>query len=200
MCVCVDPWPDGQKMLLKLSDLDPNGLWLDEEIELPPVPWVGGEELRCERVTVRGRLVPASDGIDFEARFATRVHIHCMRCLAEVCRPLEGGFRLRLVPGPCPAEGSEEMDRQTSPEEVDLLEVANDEVDLVALLREQLDLAMPARVLCSTECKGLCSCCGSNLNDAACGCAREQDDPGGGLAQLRRILEQRQGSEPSGRN
>ena len=48
--------------------------------------------------------------------------------------------------------------------------VAHMLVDLSGLSREALVLAMPERVLCSQECKGLCAQCGTDLNASQCGC------------------------------
>ena len=38
------------------------------------------------------------------------------------------------------------------------------------VLREQLLLAVPMRVVCREDCKGLCPQCGSNLNTGKCEC------------------------------
>jgi uncharacterized protein len=43
-------------------------------------------------------------------------------------------------------------------------------VDVSGLSREALVLAMPDRILCSTDCKGLCAQCGADLNAVECGC------------------------------
>lgn len=40
-------------------------------------------------------------------------------------------------------------------------------------IRQNLLLALPAKPLCSVDCKGLCSVCGKNLNKGACGCASQ---------------------------
>jgi uncharacterized protein len=37
-------------------------------------------------------------------------------------------------------------------------------------IRQNLLLALPAKPLCSPNCKGLCVRCGKNLNKGACGC------------------------------
>lgn len=37
-------------------------------------------------------------------------------------------------------------------------------------IRQNLLLALPAKPLCSPDCKGLCAVCGKNLNKGACGC------------------------------
>lgn len=44
------------------------------------------------------------------------------------------------------------------------------ELDLEELLREELQLSWPSKVLCSEECKGICSVCGQNLNEGDCEC------------------------------
>ena len=46
--------------------------------------------------------------------------------------------------------------------------------DIKELVRDQIILNMPLRVLCSEECKGLCSICGCNLNNQTCDCMSEQ--------------------------
>jgi uncharacterized protein len=40
-------------------------------------------------------------------------------------------------------------------------------------IRQNLLLALPAKPLCSVDCKGLCSVCGKNLNKGSCGCASQ---------------------------
>jgi uncharacterized protein len=42
--------------------------------------------------------------------------------------------------------------------------------DLFPRVREELILDMPIKLLCREDCKGLCSKCGADLNEGACGC------------------------------
>lgn len=58
-------------------------------------------------------------------------------------------------------------------------------IDLGVLLREQIYLALPARVLCRSDCRGLCQQCGTDLNDARCSCL--QDGDGGPFSVLRQV-------------
>jgi uncharacterized protein len=44
-------------------------------------------------------------------------------------------------------------------------------------LREQVLLALPLKVICREDCKGLCPHCGANLNDGQCSCADPPEDP-----------------------
>lgn len=50
---------------------------------------------------------------------------------------------------------------------------------------------LPMRVLCSTECRGLCSTCGANLNFEECSCGKRAIDPR--LAVLGRLLNDKGG-------
>jgi uncharacterized protein len=49
-------------------------------------------------------------------------------------------------------------------------------VDLSALVREAVVLSLPAQIVCSESCKGLCPHCGRDLNQGACGCSDEEVD------------------------
>jgi uncharacterized protein len=42
------------------------------------------------------------------------------------------------------------------------------------ILHEQVLLALPMKVLCTLDCKGLCPACGTNLNTRSCNCAKEE--------------------------
>ena len=45
------------------------------------------------------------------------------------------------------------------------------------VLREQVLLALPLKVTCREECKGLCPHCGKNLNQEQCSCEVPIEDP-----------------------
>lgn len=45
------------------------------------------------------------------------------------------------------------------------------EINLGALLWQELVLALPIKVLCKPECKGICLECGKNLNQKSCNCS-----------------------------
>lgn len=49
-------------------------------------------------------------------------------------------------------------------------------VDLEPMIRDALILAMPFAPLCRTECLGLCSRCGGDLNKGECTCPPEFDE------------------------
>lgn len=47
--------------------------------------------------------------------------------------------------------------------------------DLDELLREDILLSLPTKVLCKSDCKGLCPMCGADLNNGPCGCKKPVD-------------------------
>ena len=55
--------------------------------------------------------------------------------------------------------------------------VADGVLDVDEVIRTDLLLALPSKHLCASDCKGLCSRCGANLNHGACSCPTGRDNP-----------------------
>ena len=66
----------------------------------------------------------------------------------------------------------------------------DDQIDLEQMVREQFQLALPMKPLCRDQCLGLCSGCGTNLNERRCTCDTRWRDPR--LAALEALLSDRQ--------
>jgi uncharacterized protein len=47
---------------------------------------------------------------------------------------------------------------------------------LADILAEQVNLALPMKVICSPDCRGLCPHCGANLNNEECRCEKNGSD------------------------
>ena len=57
------------------------------------------------------------------------------------------------------------------------VELGSEEViDITEDIRAELLLNLPANLLCSEDCQGLCSICGINLNKHTCDCVHEEFD------------------------
>ncbi|MCB2216743.1 YceD family protein [Desulfofustis glycolicus] len=125
-----------------------------------------------------------SDRVDVTGRMTVIVTAACDRC----CRPVSSELMIELtyhcrlgresVDGVATVAECREEDCQTLflPEPI---------IDLGILLREQIYLALPARVLCCSDCRGLCQQCGTDLNDTRCSCL--QDGDGGPFSVLRQV-------------
>ena len=51
--------------------------------------------------------------------------------------------------------------------------VKNDTVDLSVIVDDYIAMNIPVSFLCDENCKGLCSGCGTNLNDGDCKCNKQ---------------------------
>lgn len=49
-------------------------------------------------------------------------------------------------------------------------------IDISDELRQAILLALPLKPLCRAECRGLCTRCGSNMNQAACSCVNQPNE------------------------
>lgn len=105
-------------------------------------------------ITVAGRLV---------------VHIPCDRCLKDVPTvfPLEFERKVSLTD-----DCGEDEDNSNEANYID-----GYHLDVELLLCSEIIAGWPMKVLCSEDCKGICSVCGQNLNEGACDCEDTSLDP-----------------------
>ena len=69
-----------------------------------------------------------------------------------------------------------EFDESFSPEDEDFDEISynNAEIDIGELISEYCFINFPNKNLCREDCKGLCTSCGTNLNEEECQCSKEK--------------------------
>jgi uncharacterized protein len=126
------------------------------DLEVPIEPF----ELAGQTYTTKGGTVPAkldvshmTTGYALRLRASVRLEGPCMRCLEDAGRaPTEIDAREVDQPG-----GGDEL---SSPYLDGLA------LDVASWARDALVLALPAAIVCSDDCKGLCGVCGENLNEA----------------------------------
>lgn len=123
------------------------------------------------------------DDLFLSGKVGTTLTLSCDRCLGEARLTVEGSLALWLLT----------MERpELDPAKQDLIVLApgQREVDLSALMIESIKLAIPPKVLCRTDCRGLCPTCGADLNHGQCGCENtEMDDRWSALTEIRQKLE-----------
>jgi uncharacterized protein len=95
-------------------------------------------------------------GLLVQGKFRGSISIECVRCLSDFQQPLEVNF----------SELYAFNKRTVSESGLILPEDAH--IDLEPLVREYLLIEIPINPLCKTDCKGLCSFCGADLNQTAC--------------------------------
>jgi uncharacterized protein len=126
------------------------------------------------------------DGLKFRlvGRVTTVLKLSCGRCLESFRYPIDATFDLLFLPQ---AENTGEGEAEVKDEDLAAAFYRDEAIDLEQLMREQFYLALPMKPLCDAACRGLCPVCGTNLNDAACGCDTTWRDPR--LAGLQSLLD-----------
>jgi uncharacterized protein len=112
--------------------------------------------------------------IRLRGNFATSVETPCARCLEPVVQNVVRDFDLLYRPLGADA-GKEEMSVTAAEAEVSYYQ--GEGLLLEDVLREQILLAVPLKIICREDCKGLCPHCGKNLNVEQCSCAEPLADP-----------------------
>lgn len=99
-------------------------------------------------------------------RTASLPRFLCDRCLCDVRKPVEGDFTVVF--------SDVKAQEGNAGEEVRLIDVRRtNEIALDQDVIDTLMLAMPSKVLCRDDCKGLCMECGADLNESPCEHHRE---------------------------
>jgi uncharacterized protein len=102
------------------------------------------------------------------------LELQCARCLETVPQDIKREFELLYRPLGADA-GKDELSVTDAEAEIGYYQ--GEGLLLEDVLREQMLLALPLKVTCRADCKGLCPQCGKNLNQEQCSCSREVEDP-----------------------
>lgn len=134
-----------------------------------------------EDVSWRGPVEWAGDlqrfGLDVICRGMAKARVvqSCSRCLREVEIDLEAETTFTFVPES--PQGLEEEEVEVESEDPDFYLYQEGRLNLRDPVRDSLIMALPLQPVCREDCKGLCSNCGADLNEGACGCSQEDYDP-----------------------
>ena len=132
---------------------------IEIEEEIPASSWKldSSDITFVNSILLKSKFFRVRDKIIAETVVITHRDAVCSRCLRQTYQTLEQSF----------TKSSEDS------EVGEYLEVDDD-------IREDILLNFPAQVLCKQDCKGICSCCGVDLNHQECECK--------GMKILRKLL------------
>jgi len=172
----------GFPMFIELQELGLHPIDFEEEFRPGLIDLGADFQLRTPlRTAGRAQLVEEHHGkhqkikdIKLSGELSTRVERACARCLEPVVEDVASSFDLLYRPQGVDA-GREEMSVTSAEAEVSYYQ--GEGLLLEDVLREQVLLAVPLKVICREDCRGLCPQCGKNLNVEQCGCAEAPDDP-----------------------
>lgn len=179
-------------MQLSIASIrEQRGALLPFDFMVPPADLKGfGPEARpVGSVRVRGQVTNTGDSMLVEGQAQGEFAMTCARCLRPMRAPVTAEFQERFRrQGARPVDRAADRRPETGPElgdppvsldddQDDARSYHGDWLNLDEAVREALLLHMPMKPVCAPDCRGLCPQCGTNLNEAACGCEPETVDP-----------------------
>jgi uncharacterized protein len=169
-------------MFLDLKELELHPIEFKEEF-LPGAIDLGGDlrQRTSLQTTGRAELVEEHHGknkiikdIRLRGKLSADFELNCARCLDPVEQKVQRDFELLYRPLGTDA-GRDELSVTDAEAEIGYYQ--GDGLLLEDVLREQVLLALPVKVTCREDCKGLCPQCGKNLNQEQCSCTNTLADP-----------------------
>jgi uncharacterized protein len=169
-------------MFLDIQELERHPIEFEEEFQ-PGVIDLGDDIRQRTPLKTSGRaeLVEEHHGkhktvIDIRLRgtLSAGLELNCARCLEPVAQNITRDFDLLYRPLGTDA-GRDELSVTDAEAEIGYYQ--GEGLLLEDVLREQVLLAVPLKVTCREDCKGLCPHCGTNLNQGQCSCAVPLEDP-----------------------
>lgn len=165
-------------MRFRIDAIKDDGLILESSIpweDLPMLVEIASsgdcEFLAPVKLNARAQLVGGL--VEIDGQLATRTRFQCGGCLRDYQEDLVTRFDLtfaRELPVVEDEESGEAM--ELTSEDLGLTLFHGDEIDLAESIQEQVAMSLPVRRRCQSDCKGLCSHCGADLNASDCGCSR----------------------------
>ncbi|MDR2647494.1 MAG: DUF177 domain-containing protein [Oscillospiraceae bacterium] len=145
-----------------------------QEAEMLPIDDTMSAISFAARPSVKGIVQNRTGIVELQGVANIRIQTQCDRCATPFIYTAQIPLRHTLVLA---------LNDETNSDLV-LLESARYDID--PLVWEDIVFALPSKMLCRSDCKGICQQCGANLNESACDCARPVDPR---LAVLRSLLE-----------
>lgn len=123
-----------------------------------------------ETVEIHSELEKTSRQIYLKTKIITAGQFQCDRCLDNFDQPISTSYSVCYVYNKVDGE-------RFSTEELQVISPDTVSLDLTEDIRQMILLSIPLKLLCSEDCKGLCSQCGANWNHRSCDCKQDEKDP-----------------------
>jgi uncharacterized protein len=124
--------------------------------------------------TVNGKIRLAGNEVFVNGHVDTRTQVECDRCLKPVEIPVDADFELEYITG---SEYETSSAAELTEAEMSVSVFDGEVIDVDEIVKEQVLLAVPTRMLCREDCKGICPECGEDRNTGECSCVTSDIDP-----------------------
>jgi uncharacterized protein len=169
-------------MFLDIKELELQPRDFEEEFA-PDAIDLGSEARQATQLKASGRAELVEEhqskhqiikDIRLRGRLSAGLELQCARCLEPVKQDVKRDFELLYRPLGADA-GRDELSVTDAEAEIGYYQ--GEGLELADVLREQVLLALPLKIVCRENCKGLCPQCGKNLNQEQCSCSAHVEDP-----------------------
>ena len=160
-------------MRITLAELEIHRVIASENYAPGSLDYHGAEFRQAAPLKIDATAGLLGQEIRIRGRLSTRLAASCDRCLVAVEIPVDRTFDLFYRP--LQTIGKEE-EIEIPDDEMEIGFYSGDGIELADVATEQVILAMPMKVICREECRGLCPVCGENRNLKQCDCAPPQED------------------------
>lgn len=116
-----------------------------------------------------GEVVNVNGFFEVTGQTSAMISTQCTSCLEPFAINLKGSLQEVYA-------RSEEIIENSNPDS-EMIGFEGDVIDIEPEVIKSLLIELPMRLVCSTECRGLCHRCGTNLNVKQCNCQTEDIDP-----------------------
>ncbi len=134
-------------------------------------------------VNVKIEFTSSGKIIEAEGTIEAAIQRPCDRCLRRAEFLVEAPFKETYFP----AGTTQDILKD------EWISFKNEVIDIEPEVLKSLIMAMPMKILCDQNCRGLCPSCGQNLNTGKCACSHEDIDPR--LAELRELIKDKHGDK-----
>ncbi|MFH1062735.1 MAG: DUF177 domain-containing protein [Candidatus Omnitrophota bacterium] len=133
-------------MKVIVNEIPPQGLELEESESAKVLDIERSDIEFIKPVQIKAKVKREYDSIRIHLDIEGEIRFACARCLEDETRILA--------------------------EHIDIIKDAKEEkiIDLTQIAREEIIFAYPEKLLCKSDCKGLCQRCGRNRNVHTCRC------------------------------
>jgi uncharacterized protein len=127
-----------------------------------------------EPASVTGKVRLSGNQLFVNGHVDAGAQVECDRCLKPVAIPVTADFTLEYISG---SEYEAKQVVELTEAEMSVSVFDGHGLDVDEIVKEQILLAVPTRMLCREDCKGICPECGTDRNTGECNCVTKDIDP-----------------------
>ena len=169
-------------MFLDVKDLAVRKLRIRRNYAPGSIDYHTAELKQTEQLEVTATAELLEGQIRITGTLETKIELVCARCLEPVTEDVNRAFDLFYRPV---AKDLKPREDRLKDDDTEIGFFEGEGLFLADVLKEQVLLALPLKVICRSDCRGLCPSCGANLNHEECRCETHATDPR--LAPLARL-------------